>query len=125
MDISMLMAMLFFPAIGAMVGLNAARKRGFSVAGGVIGGIFLGILSPLLYLAQGTRKRCANCAEWIEPAALVCPHCRQPVDAAQAAAPAPARAVQQQPTRLRPPAPRRAKVELKCPACGAELLIEE
>lgn len=84
---------LFCSLFGALIGLSAAQRRGFGKAGGVIGGILLGPFSPLMYLVSSSRRRCPECAEWIEQAARVCPHCQarfdtkgQPVDSPKAAA---------------------------------------
>ena len=60
---------------GALVGLSAANRKGFSPAAGVIGGLLLGILSPLMYLVSAEKKKCPHCAEWIKKEASVCPHC--------------------------------------------------
>lgn len=67
---------IFWALFGALVGVSAAHHKGFSVAGGIIGGILLGVLSPLMFFASGHRKRCPQCAEWIERKAKLCPHCR-------------------------------------------------
>jgi len=69
---------------GAIIGYAAASKRGWSPLGGIIGGAFLGILSPLLFFVSGvTRaditKKCPQCAENVKRAAKVC---RYSVDAA-------------------------------------------
>jgi hypothetical protein len=64
---------------GAMIGVAAAQRRGFSVAGGFLGGLMLGLLSPLLYLVDAEKQRCAHCMEWIHKAAKVCPKCQRSV----------------------------------------------
>jgi hypothetical protein len=110
MDAAGLIIGLFFFAIGGLVGMNAANKRGFSVVGGAIGGAFLGILSPLLYLAKGTMQPCPHCREWMQPAAAVCPHCRMPAQVA-AAKPAP-----------KPTAPQR--FDIQCPHCQGAISLE-
>ena len=62
---------------GALVGLSAANRKGFSPAAGVIGGLLLGIFSPLMYLVSPERKKCRYCAEWIKKEASICPHCQK------------------------------------------------
>lgn len=47
---------LISSAIGVLVGVAAARHKGFSITAGVVGGLLLGIASPLLYLVSGSRK---------------------------------------------------------------------
>lgn len=70
---------IMFALLGALIGGVAARYRGFNEVGGVIIGAILGVLSPLMFLASNGKKRCAQCAEWIETKAKVCPHCGTPV----------------------------------------------
>jgi hypothetical protein len=73
---------------GAVVGSIAARRRGFSLALGLIGGLLLGLLSPLLFLVPGKRQKCPHCAEWVKIEAKVCPHCQRQI-AGDAPQPAP------------------------------------
>ena len=75
MELVILVGALF----GALVGVSAAQRRGFSVVGGLIGGLLLGILSPLMYLVSSERKKCASCCEWIQKEAKVCPKCQREV----------------------------------------------
>jgi len=65
--------------IGAVVGFIAARHKGFSLAVGLVGGLVLGLLSPLLFLVPGKRRKCPHCAEWIKMEATVCPHCQREI----------------------------------------------
>lgn len=67
---------------GAIVGILASLKRGFSPVLGLLLGAFLGILAPLLFAVSGITSRgdlsfkvCPHCAERIKPAANVCKHC--------------------------------------------------
>lgn len=83
---------LFAWGLGALIGISAAQRRGFSIVAGVIGGILLGpILAPLMFLVSGNKMKCPHCAEWIEKKAKVCPHCQRDVVAAppKVSAPAP------------------------------------
>ncbi len=59
---------------GALIGAIAANTKGFSMAGGVIGGILLGLFSPLLFLVSGTKK-----AEPAAAATRKCPYCAETV----------------------------------------------
>jgi hypothetical protein len=61
---------------GALIGVSAAQRRGLSTAAGIIGGMILGPLAVLMYLVSGDRMRCPACAEWINKAAKICPHCK-------------------------------------------------
>ena len=71
---------LFWMLFGALIGISAANRRGFSVAGGIIGGLLLGPLAVLMFFASGDRRKCPHCAEWIKKKAKVCPYCRNDVD---------------------------------------------
>lgn len=72
---------LFWALIGALIGLAAAQKKGFSIAGGIIGGILLGPLAFLMFFISGVssadanRRKCPSCAEWVKGEAKVCKHC--------------------------------------------------
>lgn len=66
---------------GALIGVSAAQRRGFSVAGGIIGGLLLGPLAFLMFFASGGRQKCPQCAEWIKKEARICPHCKSDVGA--------------------------------------------
>jgi hypothetical protein len=78
------MFLLAWPLIGALIGVSAAQRRGFSVVGGVIGGLLLGPLAFLMYFVSGVSRgdeqvKCPHCAEWIKPEAKVCKHCHRDV----------------------------------------------
>lgn len=85
---------LIWALIGAFMGFVAAQKKGFSVAGGILGGLLLGPLAFLLFFVSGITKddqakKCPHCAEFIKADAKVCKHCgRDVVPAAAAARPA-------------------------------------
>lgn len=64
---------------GALIGVSASRKRGFSVAAGVIAGLMLGPFAILMFFASSNRKKCDSCDEWIGKKAKVCPYCRNEV----------------------------------------------
>jgi hypothetical protein len=70
--------------IGALIGAAAAQKKGFSMVGGVIGGLLLGPLAFLMFLVSGVsssdqNKKCPHCAEWVKAEATICKHCHQPL----------------------------------------------
>lgn len=81
------MELLFWGLLGALIGVAAAQKKGFSVVGGLVGGILLGPLAVLMFAVSGVskggeQKKCPHCAEWIKPEAKVCKHCQRELPAA-------------------------------------------
>jgi len=73
-----------------LVGLAAARTRGFSLIWGAIGGILLGPLAVLMFFVSSVgldedAKTCPHCAELIKRAAVVCRHCLRNVPESPAA----------------------------------------
>lgn len=75
---------LVWALIGALLGVAASQKRGFSMAGGIIGGLLLGPLAFLLFFVSGVtkddqQKKCRFCAEFIKADAKVCKHCHRDV----------------------------------------------
>lgn len=80
------MLMLFWMLLGGAIGAAAAQKKGFSVVGGVVGGAVLGPLAVLMFAVSGVvsskeRRKCPFCAEWVQPEATVCKHCRKELPA--------------------------------------------
>ena len=79
----MLVVMLW--SLGALIGVAAAERRGFSKVAGFFGGLVLGpLFAPLMYFVSGVtrggeNKKCHACAEWIKAEARVCKHCRSAV----------------------------------------------
>lgn len=71
--------LLFWLFFGALIGLWAANAKGLSAAGGIIGGMFLGLLSPLIFLVESKRRRCPQCQEWVSKKANRCPHCQSDI----------------------------------------------
>lgn len=69
---------------GAILGLAAAQRKGFSIATGIIGGLFLGPLAFLMFFVSGVSSseknvKCPHCAEWIKAEAMVCRHCHRDI----------------------------------------------
>jgi len=76
---------LLWALVGALLGVAAAQRNGFSAAGGILGGLLLGPLSILMFMLNGVgggnagRRKCPHCAQWIKSDAVVCTHCRRAV----------------------------------------------
>ena len=78
------MLTLFWIVLGALIGVAAAQRKGFSVVGGIIGGMLLGPLAVLMFAVSGvggkpTTRKCPHCAEWVQAAAKVCKHCHRDI----------------------------------------------
>lgn len=80
----MLFALVWI-AVGCLIGALAAEKRGYSLPVGLIAGGLLGILSPLLLIAQPPiqKRRCPKCAENVRADAVVCRYCQSPLEAVE------------------------------------------
>ena len=77
--------------LGALIGVAAAQRRGYSLVAGVIGGLLLGPLAVLMFFVSGVtrndrNRKCQFCAEWIKAEAAVCKHCHHAVANPQARA---------------------------------------
>jgi len=48
---------LFWPVLGALIGVAAAQRNGFNVVGGVLGGLLLGPLAVLMFFVSGIASR--------------------------------------------------------------------
>lgn len=67
--------------LGALIGVAAAQKKGFSIAGGVLGGLLLGPLAFLMFAVSGVsgsdrNRKCPACAEFVKADARICKHCK-------------------------------------------------
>jgi phosphotransferase system glucose/maltose/N-acetylglucosamine-specific IIC component len=98
------MMMITWALFGVLIGIAAAQKKGFSMVGGVIGGLLLGPLAFLMFFISGVsgsdaNKKCPHCAEWIKADAIVCKHCHRDVPAIQTTG--------TRPVAVRPPSQRR------------------
>jgi len=79
--------LLGWALIGALIGIAAAQRKGFSIAAGIVGGLLLGPLAVLMFFVSGVSRadlntKCPHCAEWIKREAKVCRHCGRDVAAA-------------------------------------------
>ena len=84
------MLVMAWALFGALIGVAAAQKRGFSIAGGVLGGLLLGPLAVLMFLVSGVsrsdqRRKCPFCAEFVKAEATICKHCRKTLTSLPAA----------------------------------------
>ena len=64
--------------LGAVIGLAARERRGYSTAEAVIGGLLLGPFAFILFWLSpfgGRKLRCPSCRAWIPHAARTCQHC--------------------------------------------------
>jgi len=66
---------------GALIGVAAAQRKGFSVLAGVLGGLLLGPLAFLMFFVSGVsasdkNRKCPFCAEFVKAEATICKHCR-------------------------------------------------
>lgn len=71
--------MLVWALLGALIGVAASQRKGFSMASGIIGGLLLGPFALLMFLASDRKPKCPHCAEFIHADALVCKHCHRDV----------------------------------------------
>jgi len=97
---------LAWALLGALFGVGAAQHKGFSVAGGVLGGLLLGPLALLMFFVSGVapgdeKKQCPHCAEFVKADAKVCKHCGRDIGSPPAARPSGVR-----PPAVRPSGPR-------------------
>lgn len=74
------------PVWGMAVGLIAAKVKRWNPLVGLIGGLLLAILSPLMFLCKANRT-CPQCAEAVKEKALVCRHCGFKLASGNATAP--------------------------------------
>lgn len=75
---------LAWALLGALIGVAAAQKKGFSMVAGVLGGLLLGPLAFLMFFISGVggsdkNVKCPHCAEWVKAEAKICKHCHQPM----------------------------------------------
>lgn len=75
---------LTWALVGALLGVAAAQRNGFSLAGGILGGLLLGPFAVLMFcvsgIVRGDRQiKCSHCAEFIKAEARVCKHCGRDV----------------------------------------------
>jgi hypothetical protein len=73
---------LAWALLGALIGVAAAQRKGFSMVGGVLGGLLLGPLAFLMFFASGVsatdkNKKCPYCAEFVKADATICKHCHK------------------------------------------------
>ena len=67
-------------AAGAMMGLDAAARRGFSATIGLLVGMVVGpMFALMLYLIPKPHHRCPHCVARIPREAVVCQHCGRDV----------------------------------------------
>jgi hypothetical protein len=62
--------------LGMILGILAARERGFPDLLGLVVGLVAGPLALILY-ALKSGAQCPHCFEWVRPEASVCRHCHR------------------------------------------------
>src|SRR6478752_5531913 len=72
--------MFWWGLLGALIGVAAAQRKGFSTVGGVLGGLLLGPLAILMFFMSGIfssdeSRKCPECAEFVKGDAKKCKHC--------------------------------------------------
>ncbi len=59
-----------------------AQRKGHGFWGYYVFGVLLWIIAtPLALMLKDERRRCPHCAEVVQPAATVCPHCQRELTA--------------------------------------------
>lgn len=81
---SLMTLIAFAWPVWALIGYAASQRRGFSAVAGIVGGLLLGPVSPLMFFVSSVtrsdkRRKCSSCAEWIKAEATICRHCRTAV----------------------------------------------
>jgi len=76
------MTLIAWLLFGALIGIAAAQRKGFSLVAGILGGVLLGPLAFLMFFVSGVsssdqNRRCPYCAEWIRAEATICKHCHK------------------------------------------------
>jgi Uncharacterised protein family UPF0547 len=74
------MLFIAWALFGALIGVAAAQRKGFSMAGGILGGLLLGPLAFLMFFVSGVtrsdvNRKCPQCAEFVKADAKKCKHC--------------------------------------------------
>ena len=79
------MEMLLWALLGGAIGVAAGKKKGFPMAGAVVGGILLGPLAVLMFAIAPSKeqRKCPHCAEWVKAEATVCKHCHKDIPPAR------------------------------------------
>ena len=69
--------------VAALIPAAIARHKGRSFATYYVFGLALWIVAvPYTLFMHDRRRRCAYCAEVVQPAAVVCPHCQSAIGTA-------------------------------------------
>ena len=76
--------MAFWPWIGALIGITAAKARGYDALFGLVAGLVLGPFVVLIY-ATHIGVQCPYCGEWVRHTASICKHCHSTITPARKA----------------------------------------
>lgn len=78
------MILIFWTVAGALIGVWAAKVKGFHPGAGIFGGAVLGAFAPLLFFVStdpAIAKTCRFCKEKIKADATVCRYCQKDLPA--------------------------------------------